>query len=54
MRVMERGLRDDWATKADLSDLRTELHDQLRAQTRRLAGLVVAMSGLMFGIARLA
>jgi hypothetical protein len=54
MKAMERGLSDDWATKADLADLRTELHDQLRAQTWRLAGLVVAMSGLMFGVARLA
>lgn len=76
MRAMDRGLRDDWATKADLAelrwvtkadlaelrgatkadlaDLRVELHSALRAQTWRLAGLVVAMGGLTFGIARVA
>jgi hypothetical protein len=54
MRTMERGARDDWATRADLSDLRASLERELRGQTWRLAGLVVAASGLVFAVARIA
>ncbi len=53
MKAMEPGLRQDLATKADVSDLRASFEEKLRTQTWAVVGAFVGIGGLTVTLAHL-
>jgi hypothetical protein len=53
MKAMKPGLRQDLATKADVSDLRASFEEKLRTQTWAIVGAFVGIGGLTVTLAHL-
>jgi len=45
-------IKSNYATKADISEMRAEMHSALRQQTMWSVGTIIAMAGLVFAIMR--
>lgn len=53
MAMLGRAGREDWATKQDIADLRSEMHRALRGQLLAMAALIAAFNGTVFAALKL-